>query len=98
MVGGHRWLTVFSKDWQDGPEYCWNPHPNHFGTSRVYQAALLKAGIARMQFDVQNIDSEFERLTDPGVEFSGKPTETGNVKYAIINDNCGNNIQLVQGL
>ena len=58
----------------------------------------MKAGIPWTQFDVENIDDEFDRLTKLGVEFSVKPTEMGTVKVAIFNDTCGNNIQLVQEL
>ena len=98
LRGGNRWLTLVSKDWQDGPELLLEPAPNHFEPSKVYQEALMEAGIPWTQFDVENVDSEYERLTELGVEFSVKPTETGNVKYAILNDTCGNNIQLVQEL
>ncbi|MDF0715562.1 VOC family protein [Muricauda sp. 334s03] len=98
LGGGNRWLTLVSKDWQDGPEVLLEPAPNHFEPSKVYQDALMEAGIPWTQFDVENVDSEYERLTKLGVEFSVKPTEMGNVKYAIFNDTCGNNIQLVQEL
>lgn len=95
---GNRWLTLVSKEWQDGPELLLEPAPNHFEPSKVYQDALMKTGIPWTQFDVENIDDEFERLTKLGVEFSVKPTEMGTVKVAIFNDTCGNNIQLVQEL
>ncbi|MFH4968083.1 VOC family protein [Gaetbulibacter sp. M240] len=94
--GGNRWLTLVSKDWQEGPELLLEPAPNHFEPSKIYQNALKEAGIPWTQFDVDDVDSEYERLRDLGVEFSVKPTEAGNVKYAILNDTCGNYIQLVQ--
>ena len=95
---GNRWLTLVSKEWQDGPELLLEPAPNHFEPSKVYQDALMKTGIPWTQFDVENIDDEFDRLTKLGVEFSVKPTEMGTVKVAIFNDTCGNNLQLVQEL
>ena len=98
LGGENRWLTLVSKDWQDGPELLLEPAPNHFEPSKVFQNALKEAGIPWTQFDVDNVDSEYERLTTLGVEFSVKPTESGNVKYAILNDTCGNYIQLVQSL
>ena len=55
-------------------------------------------GIPYTQFDVQNVDEEYERLTKLDVEFSMKPTEMGTVKVAVFNDTCGNNIQLVEEL
>jgi catechol 2,3-dioxygenase-like lactoylglutathione lyase family enzyme len=94
--GGNRWLTLVSKDWQDGPELLLEPAPNHFEPSKVFQEALMEAGIPYTQFDVDSVDAEYERLTALGVEFSVKPTEAGNVKYAILNDTSGNNIQLVE--
>jgi catechol 2,3-dioxygenase-like lactoylglutathione lyase family enzyme len=98
LGGGNRWLTLVSAEWQDGPELLLEPAPNHFEPSKVYQDALMKAGIPYTQFDVQNIEEEYERLTKLGVEFSVKPTEMGTVKVAVLNDTCGNNIQLVEEL
>jgi catechol 2,3-dioxygenase-like lactoylglutathione lyase family enzyme len=98
LGGGNRWLTVVSKEWQDGPELLLEPAPNHFEPSKVYQDALMKAGMPWTQFDVQDVASEYERLTKLGVAFSVKPTEMGTVKVAVFNDTCGNNIQLVEEL
>lgn len=98
LGGGNRWLTLVSKEWQDGPELLLEPAPNHFEPSKVYQDALMEAGIPWTQFDVENVDAEYERLTKLGVDFSMKPTEMGTVKVAIFNDTCGNNIQLVEEL
>lgn len=92
----NRWLTVVSKYDQDGPELLLEPAPNHFEPSKVYQDALMKAGIPWTQFYVDNIQEEYERLTALGVEFSMKPTEMGTVIAAVFNDTCGNNIQLVE--
>ncbi len=98
LGGGNRWLTLVSEEWQDGPELLLEPAPNHFEPSKVYQDALLEAGIPWTQFDVKNIDSEYERLKELGVEFSVKPTKMGTVKIVVFNDTCGNNIQLVEEL
>ena len=96
LGGGNRWLTVVSKEAQDGPEILLEPAPNHFEPSKVYQDKLMEAGIPYTQFDVDSVDSEYDRLTKLGVEFSVKPTEMGTVKFAVFNDTCGNNIQLVE--
>ena len=93
---GNRWLTLVSAEWQDGPELLLEPAPLHFEPSKVFQDALMEAGIPWTQFDVQNVDAEYERLTHLDVEFSLKPTEMGTVKVAVFNDTCGNNIQLVE--
>ena len=96
LGGGNRWLTLVSKDWQDGPELLLEPAPLHFEPSKVYQDALMEAGIPYTSFHVEDVDAEYVRLTEAGVEFSMKPTQMGPVKVAILNDTCGNNIQLVQ--
>jgi len=77
LGGGNRWLTLVSKDLQDGPELLGYPYT---------------------QFDVDDVEAEYERLTKLGVEFSIKPATMGTVKYAVLNDTCGNNIQLVEEL
>lgn len=96
LGGGNRWLTVVSKDWQDGPELLLEPAPNHFEPSKVYQEALHKAGIPWTQFEVKNVALEYERLTKLDVQFSVEPTKAGTVTMAIFDDTCGNHIQLVQ--
>ncbi|MEL7221448.1 MAG: VOC family protein [Bacteroidota bacterium] len=98
LGGGNRWLTLVSPEAQDGPEVLLEPSPLHFEPSKVFQDALMEAGIPYTQFDVGSVDAEYERLTKLGVVFSVKPTEMGTVKFAILNDTCGNNIQLVEQL
>lgn len=98
LEGGNRWITLVSKDAQDGVELLLEPAPLHFEPCRVYQDALMEAGFPYTQFDVDNLDEEYSRLLDLGVEFSVKPTEMGTVKFAVFNDTCGNNIQLVEHL
>ncbi len=98
LGGGNRWLTLVSKDWQDGPELLLEPGPLHFEPCKVFQDALMDAGMPWTQFDVDSVDTEYDRLTKLGVEFSMKPTEMGTVKVAVLNDTCGNYIQLVEEL
>ncbi|HEU0125218.1 VOC family protein [Flavobacterium sp.] len=94
----NRWLTVVSKEEQFGTEILLEPSPNHFEPAKTYQKALFEAGIPYTQFNVDNIEEEYNRLVNLGVEFSMKPTEMGTVKIAILNDTCGNNIQLIEML
>ncbi|WP_276381815.1 VOC family protein [Flavobacterium sp. H4147] len=94
----NRWLTVVSKEEQFGTEILLEPSPNHFEPAKTYQKALFEAGIPYTQFNVDNIEEEYNRLINLGVEFSMKPTEMGTVKIAILNDTCGNNIQLIEML
>ncbi|MEM1158216.1 MAG: VOC family protein [Verrucomicrobiota bacterium] len=98
LEGGNRWLTLVSPEWQDGPELLLEPAPIHFEPSKVYQDALMDAGIPYTQFDVDNVDAEYDRLLKLDVDFSVKPTTMGTVKFAVFNDTCGNNIQIVENL
>jgi len=97
-LGDDRWLTVVSKEEQDGPEVLLEPSPNHFEPAKMYQKALFDAGIPYTQFNVDSVQREYERLVGLGVEFRVKPTEMGTVKIAVLNDTCGNNIQIVEML
>lgn len=95
---GNRWLTLVSKDWQDGPELLLEPGPNHFEPCKIYQDALMEAGMPYTQFDVKSVDAAYKRLSKLGVKFSVKPSKMGTWKYAVFNDTCGNNIQLLEEL
>ena len=94
----HRWLTVVSREEQEGPEILLEPSPESFEPAKTYQKALLDAGIPYTQFNVDDVQNEYERLEKLGVEFSVKPTEMGTVKIAVFDDTCGNNIQIAEML
>jgi catechol 2,3-dioxygenase-like lactoylglutathione lyase family enzyme len=93
-LGEHKWLTVVSKEAQDGVELLLEPMG--FAPARVYQQALYEAGIPYTSFHVDDIQKEYERLIKLGVKFSLKPTKTGPVTIAVFDDTCGNNIQIAQ--
>ena len=95
---GNRWLTVVAKEEQDGPELLLEPAPNHFEPAKIFQKALFEAGIPWTQFEVTNVEEEYDRLKGLGVEFSMEPTNVGMAKIVVFNDTCGNNIQLVEVL
>ncbi len=98
LEGGNRWLTIVSKEAQNGPELLLEPAPKHFEPSKVYQDALIDAGIPYTQFEVKSVEAEYERLTKLGVDFSVKPSTMGTTKYAVFNDTCGNNIEITEEL
>ncbi|KAB1153474.1 VOC family protein [Tenacibaculum aiptasiae] len=94
--GGNRWLTLVSGEEQDGPELLLEPAPKDFEPAKVYQKALFDAGIPYTQFNVEDVEKEYNRLVDLGVVFSVEPTEMGTAKLAVFNDTCGNHIQIVE--
>jgi predicted enzyme related to lactoylglutathione lyase len=93
-IGEHKWLTVVSKDEQDGVELLLEPMG--FPPAKVYQKALFDAGIPLTAFHVDDIQKEYDRLLARGVKFSMKPTSMGPATLAVFEDTCGNNIQIVQ--
>jgi len=93
-LGEHRWLTVVSKEEQDGVELLLEPMG--FAPARTYQKALFEAGIPLTSFQVEDLDAEYERLTALGVVFSLTPTTMGVVRLAVLEDTCGNHIQIAQ--
>lgn len=95
-LGEHKWLTVVSKEEQDGVELVLEPLG--FPPAATFQKALFEAGIPLTAFNVDDVDAEYKRLTDLGVSFSMPPTEMGVTKLAVFNDTVGNNIQLFQML
>jgi catechol 2,3-dioxygenase-like lactoylglutathione lyase family enzyme len=91
-LGEHRWLTVVSPDDPDGPELVLEPdeHP----AARPFKEALAGDGIPFTSFAVDDVESEFERLTSHGVRFTQQPTKMGPVTTAVLDDTCGNLIQI----
>ena len=95
-MGDYKWLTVVSGEEPNGVELLLEPMA--FEPARVYQKALLEAGIPAAAFWVEDIESEFAKLTNLDVIFSMPPTQMGPTKLAVFNDTCGNNIQIFQVL
>ena len=93
-MGEHKWLTVVSKEEQDGVELVLEPVG--FPPAKTYQKALFEAGIPLTAFQVDNLETEYQRLLERGVSFSMAPTLMGTTKLAVFNDTCGNNIQLFE--
>lgn len=93
-MGEHKWLTVVSKEEQDGVELVLEPMG--FEPARTYQKALFEAGIPLTAFQVEDVVEEHNRLSGQGVVFSTPPTAMGPVKLAVFQDTCGNNIQVYQ--
>ncbi|MDQ2623574.1 MAG: VOC family protein [Actinomycetota bacterium] len=95
MGSEHRWLTVTAPG-DDAVELLLEPsaHP----AVGPYREALVGDGIPLASFQVEDLDAEFERLTGLGVTFTQEPVAMGPFASAVIDDTCGNLIQLVQML
>lgn len=91
-LGAHRWLTVVSPEAPDGVELVLEPdvHP----AAQQFKAALVEDGIPFTSFTVDNVYGEYERLRSRGVVFTQPPTPMGPVVTAVLDDTCGNLIQM----
>jgi catechol 2,3-dioxygenase-like lactoylglutathione lyase family enzyme len=91
-LGEHRWLTVVSPTEPDGPELVLEPdaHP----AAPPFKQALVADGIPFTSFAVDDVQETFERLTSLGVRFTQEPTQMGPVTTAVLDDTCGNLIQI----
>lgn len=93
-LGEHRWLTVVSPDAPDGVELLLEPdeHP----AAKPFKAALVEDGIPFTSFAVEDLHQEYERLQGLGVRFTQDPTAIGPVTTAVLDDTCGNLIQIAE--
>lgn len=93
-IGDHRWLTVVSPEAPDGVELLLEPdeHP----AAKPFKAALVEDGIPFTSFGVEDVQHEYERLRALGVRFTQEPTAMGPVTTAVLDDTCGNLVQIAQ--
>jgi catechol 2,3-dioxygenase-like lactoylglutathione lyase family enzyme len=91
-AGEARWLTVVSPEAPDGVELLLEP--NSHPAAQAYQQALVADGIPATSFAVDDVQAEFDRLSAQGVRFVQPPTEMGPVTTAVLDDTCGNLIQI----
>ena len=93
-MGKHRWLTLVSNEQPEGTQLLLEPDDHPAAAS--YKSALVADGIPYTSFEVDDLDKEYKRLIALGVEFTHPPIEAGDVKMAVLNDTCGNLIQLIE--
>ena len=91
-MGEARWLTVVSQADPEGTELLLEPdgHP----AAKPFKQALVEDGIPLTSFGVDDVHKEYERLKGLGVQFTQPPTEMGPVTTAVLDDTCGNLIQI----
>ena len=94
-IGNARWLTVVSPEDPDGVELVLEPN-GEYPAMKALKAALVADGIPITAFEVDDVQAEYKRLSALGVEFPLAPTDMGTVVAAMLDDTCGNFIQLYQ--
>lgn len=94
-LGDARWLTVVSPEEPDGVELLLEPNAE-YPAMKALKKALMEDGIPFTTFQVNDVYAEYERLKALGVEFAVEPTDAGATIVAILDDSCGNLIQIHQ--
>ena len=92
--GNYRWLTVASPEDPKGVELLLESNANPAG--KAYQAALRGQGQPAAQFLVNDVQAEHDRLAAKGVKFTRPVTPVTGSIIAMLDDTCGNLIQLTQ--
>ena len=92
--GPYRWLTVASPEEPDGTELqlALNDDP----AAKTYQQAQFQQGQPAAMFFTDDVQADYERIKARGAEFTMPPTQVTGSTIAMVNDTCGNLIQLTQ--
>lgn len=93
-AGEYRWLTVASPEQPDGTQLLLEPNANP--AAKAFQEALFEQGICAAMFFVDDIQREYDRITGLGARFVSPPSKTPGSMIAMLDDTCGNLIQLTQ--
>jgi predicted enzyme related to lactoylglutathione lyase len=92
--GPYRWLTVASPEEPDGTELqlALNNNP----AAKAYQQAMFQQRQPAANFITDDVKADYERIKSRGAEFTMPPTDVTGSTIAMLNDTCGNLIQLTQ--
>ena len=92
--GGYRWLTVASADEPDGTEL--QLASNNNPTAKAYQEAIFAQNQPAAMFFTDDLNADYERIKAAGGEFTMPPADVKYATIAMLNDTCGNLIQITQ--
>ncbi len=92
--GSYRWLTVASAEEPDGTELQLALADDPAGAA--YQQARFQKGQPAIMFYTDDVKGDYERIKGKGGEFTMPPTDVTGSTIAMLNDTCGNLVQLVQ--
>ena len=92
--GPYRWLTVTSPEEPNGTELqlALNNNP----AAKAYQQAMFQQSQPAAMFFTDDVKGDYERIKAQGAEFTMPPTDVTASTIAMLNDTCGNHIQLTQ--
>lgn len=92
--GPYRWLTVASAEDPDGAELqlALNNNP----AAQAYQQAQFRQNQPAAMFFTDDLQADYERMKAHGAQFTMPPTDVTASKIAMVNDTCGNLLQITQ--
>ena len=93
-AGKFKWLTVVSPEEPEGTQLVLEPNNAYNPAAKTYQQEIFRQGIPAANFFVGDVQKEYERLKQHGVKFTKEPTKTTGSTIAVLDDTCGNLIQI----
>ena len=90
----HKLAIVVAADQPNGTALLLEPSDNPIG--KTYMEELYKAELPAIVLGVTDVEKEYKRLSALGVVFKKLPTKTDWGVEAILDDSCGNYIQIHQ--
>jgi predicted enzyme related to lactoylglutathione lyase len=92
--GPYRWLTVISPDDPGGAELqlALSDDP----AAKAYQEARFEKSEPAVMFHSDDVQADHERIKARGGEFTMPPTDVTASVIAMLNDTCGNIVQITQ--
>jgi predicted enzyme related to lactoylglutathione lyase len=92
--GPFRWLTVASPEDPDGTELQLTLNNNP--VAKAYQQAMFQQNQPAAMFYTDDVQADYERMKARGAVFTMPPKDVTASKIAMLNDTCGNLIQVTQ--
>jgi predicted enzyme related to lactoylglutathione lyase len=92
--GPYRWLTVASPEEPEGTELqlALNDNP----AAKAYQQAMLQQSQPAAMFFTDDVKADYERIKARGANLTMPPTDVTASIITMLDDTCGNLIQLTQ--
>ena len=91
--GPYRWLTVASPEEPEGTQL--QLELNNDPAAAAFQQAKFRQGKPAAMFYVDDVQAEHDRIKGRGATFTVPPTKVTGSTIAMVNDTCGNLIQIV---
>ena len=92
--GPYRWLTVASADEPNGTELQLALSNNP--VSKAYQQGMVQQNQPAAMFFTDDVKADYDRMKAQGAAFTMPPTDVTASVITMVNDTCGNLIQLTQ--